>query len=106
METHEQTAAAQSIIGQKYAFATAALIMGIASYVSLLGMEKAILAIIFAWMALRSRPAPVLNIHRNWAITGIVLGGLMIVLVPTILLLNIDRIGMVIDALMKLQNGR
>jgi hypothetical protein len=106
METHVETTAAQSVLGQKYAFATAALMLGIASYVSLLGMEKAILAIIFAWMALRSQPAPILKDHRNWAIAGIVLGALMLVIVPTILLLNIDRIEAVIDALMKLQSGR
>jgi hypothetical protein len=98
--------AAQAVLGQKYAFATAALVLGIASYVSLLGMEKAILAIIFAWMALRSQPAPALNAHRNWAIAGIVLGALMLVIVPTLLLLNMDRIQAVIDVLMKLQSGR
>jgi hypothetical protein len=42
-----------TILGQKYAFATASLILGISSFVSLLGLEKAILAIVFGWLALR-----------------------------------------------------
>ena len=37
------------ILGQKYAFATASLILGIVSFVNLLGLEKPILAIVFGW---------------------------------------------------------
>ena len=44
-----------NVLGQKYAFATASLIMGIACYVNLLGLEKAALAILFAWLALRTK---------------------------------------------------
>lgn len=97
---------AQAVLGQKYAFATAALIMGIACYVNLLGMEKAIVAIIFGWMALKKAPAPKLVSHRNWAITGVVLGSVLLVLVPTVLLLNLDRIAELIDALSRLSGGR
>jgi hypothetical protein len=95
-----------SVLGQKYAFATASLIMGIACYVNMLGMEKAILAILFAWMALKQNPAPVLTERRGWAKAGIALGTILLVLVPTILLLNIDRLRLVVDALSKLQDAR
>jgi hypothetical protein len=37
-----------NLLGQKYAFAMASLIMGIACYVNLLGLEKAAVAILFA----------------------------------------------------------
>jgi len=96
----------QGVLGQKYAFATAALIMGIACYVNLLGLEKGIVAIIFAWMALRSNPAPALKEHRGWAVAGMVMGIVLIVLVPVVLLLNLDRISEIIGALSKLQGGR
>jgi hypothetical protein len=52
-----------TILGQKYAFATASLILGISSFVSLLGLEKAILAIVFGWLALRATPAPIAARH-------------------------------------------
>ena len=59
------------ILGQKYAFATASLILGICSFVNLLGLEKPILAIIFGWLALRATPAPLLTQHRVWAKAGV-----------------------------------
>jgi hypothetical protein len=55
-----------AVLGQKYAFATAALISGIACYVNLLGLEKAALAIIFAVLALRPNPRPSLR-EQPWA---------------------------------------
>jgi hypothetical protein len=79
-------------MGQKYAFATAALLLGIACYVNLLGLEKAALAIIFAWLALRSTPAPALREHRGWAKTGLVLGILPWIMVPVVLIWKWDRV--------------
>ena len=61
------------ILGQKYAFATVSLILGIFSFVNLLGLEKPILAIIFGWLALRAKPEPRLTEHRVWAKAGVVL---------------------------------
>jgi hypothetical protein len=90
------------ILGQKYAFATASLIMGIACFVNLLGMEKAILAIVFAWLALRRQPEPVLTEHRIWAKAGLVLGILPLVLVPVLLILNFDKVQHFIEILSKL----
>lgn len=106
MNVTDKTPEAQAVLGQKYAFATASLVMGIACYINLLGMEKALVAILFGWLALRSTPAPRLVSHRNWSITGIVLGSILLVLVPTLLLLNLDRIAEIIDALSRLSGGR
>jgi hypothetical protein len=98
--------AESSVLGQKYAFATASLIMGIACYVNLLGLEKAILAIMFAWMALKQNPAPVLRERRGWAKAGVALGSILLVMVPTVLLLNLERLRGLIAALEKLQDAK
>ena len=94
------------VVGQKYAFATAALVLGMSCFVSLLGLEKAILAIVFAWLALRSTPEPALTEHRTWAKVGLALGILPLIILPTIILLNLDRIREIIDLLSKLDGGR
>lgn len=94
------------ILGQKYAFATASLILGILSFVNLLGLEKPILAIVFGWLALRATPAPLLKDHRVWAKTGVVLGTIILIAVPTLIILNFDRLREFIDVLSKLNGGR
>lgn len=94
------------ILGQKYAFATASLILGIFSFVNLLGLEKPILAIIFGWLALRTQPAPQLTQHRVWAKTGVVLGTIVLIVVPTLIILNFHRLQEFIDVLSKLDGGR
>ena len=97
------TSAQQSLVlGQKYAFATASLVLGISCFVSLLGLEKAIFAIVFAWLALRQQPEPVLKEHRAWAKAGLVLGILPLILVPVLLIVNFDRLQQIIDVLSKL----
>ena len=99
----DNTSTQQSVVlGQKYAFATASLIMGIACFVSLLGMEKAILAIVFAWLALRSKPEPALTEHRAWAKAGLVLGVLPLILVPVLLIINFEKVQHLIEVLSKL----
>ncbi|HEU4875573.1 MAG TPA: hypothetical protein VFT44_20860 [Pyrinomonadaceae bacterium] len=94
------------IVGQKYAFATASLILGIFSFVNLLGLEKPILAIIFGWLALRTQPAPQLTQHRVWAKTGVVLGTIVLIVVPTLIILNFHRLQEFIEILSKLDGGR
>jgi hypothetical protein len=94
------------ILGQKYAFATVSLILGIFSFVNLLGLEKPILAIIFGWLALRAKPAPQLIEHRVWAKTGVVLGSIVLVVLPTLIILNLDRLREFVDVLSKLNGGR
>ncbi|HYP28531.1 MAG TPA: hypothetical protein VE262_17590 [Blastocatellia bacterium] len=106
MNTNDIEVQTRVVLGQKYAFATAALILGIASFINFLGMEKGVLAIVFAWLALRSKPAPELRDRRVWGKAGMILGALQIVLIVTVLALNFDRISAVLDALMKLQEGK
>ncbi len=94
------------IVGQKYAFATASLIMGISCFVNILGLEKAILAIIFAWLALRVKPEPILKEHRVWAKAGLILGIIPLILLPVIIFLNYDRLSEILECLLKLNGGR
>ena len=94
------------ILGQKYAFATASLILGIFSFVNLLGLEKPILAIVFGWLALRTTPAPPLKEHRVWAKTGVVLGTIILIVVPTIIILNFDQVREFVELLSRLDGGR
>ena len=49
------------ILGQKYAYATISLVLGLACFINLAGLEKALLAVIFGWLALKSTPAPALK---------------------------------------------
>ena len=74
-----------TVMGKKYAFATVSLIIGIASFVNLFGIEKAALAILFGWVALRRTPGPPLIERRGWAKAGILLGSSMLVLVLTLI---------------------
>lgn len=94
------------VLGQKYAYATVSLVLGLACFVSLIGLEKAVLAVVFGWMALKSTPAPALKARRLWAKTGVVLGTLMLVVVPTIIILNLDRLRVLVEALTKLSEGK
>ena len=94
------------ILGQKYAFATVSLILGIFSFINLLGFEKPILAIVFGWLALRANPAPPLNQHRVWAKAGIVLGTIVLIVVPTLIVIYFHRLQEFIDILSRLDGGR
>ena len=94
------------ILGQKYAFATVSLVLGIFSFVNLLGFEKPILAIIFGWLALRTKPEPSLNQHRVWAKAGIALGTIVLIVVPTLILIYFHRLREFIEILSKLDGGR
>lgn len=102
MPDADQQARANTILGQKYAYATVSLILGIASFVNIFGFEKAILAIIFARMALKSDPAPALTTRREWGKVGLVLGALQVLIIATLLTLFRNELREVIDALMKL----
>ena len=94
------------VLGQKYAYATASLIIGIICFVNFAGLEKAALAIIFAWMALKSEPGPRLTERRRWAKVGAALGVFLLIFVPTLILLNLDRLRLVIEAFEKLGEAR
>ena len=69
-----------TVLGQKYAFATVSLVLGISCFINLLGLEKAILAIVFGWLALRTTPAPILKEHRVWAKVGVIFGILPLII--------------------------
>jgi hypothetical protein len=94
------------ILGQKYAFATASLILGIFSFVNLLGLEKPILAIVFGWLALRTQPEPLLREHRVWAKAGVVLGTIILIAVPILIIVNFHQLQEFIQILSKLDGGR
>lgn len=95
-----------AVLGQKYAYATISLILGIGCFINLVGMEKAILAVVFGMLALKSSPAPSLKHRRVWAKTGVVLGTIALIVFPTIIILNFDRLRGFIEALETLSNGR
>ena len=94
------------ILGQKYAFATVSLVLGIFCFVNLLGLEKPILAIIFGWLALRSVPEPKLIQHRIWARAGVVLGSIVLILIPVLIIINFDRLREFVEILSRLNGGR
>ena len=97
---------AHVVLGQKYAYATIALILGLACFINLAGMEKAVLAVIYAWLALKTTPAPALTARRVWAQTGLFLGIAVLIVIPTIIILNLDRLRVIVEALMKLSDGK
>jgi len=94
------------ILGQKYAFATASLVLGIFCFVNLLGLEKPILAIVFGWLALRVKPDPKLTEHRIWAKAGVILGSIILIVVPVLIIINFDRLREFVTILSRLNGGR
>jgi hypothetical protein len=104
MSNQESTSFA--VLGQKYAYATASLIMGIVCFVNFAGLEKAVLAIVFAWLALKREPGPQLTQRRRWARIGAAMGLFVLIFIPTLVLLNLDRLQVIIEALKKLSEAR
>jgi len=104
MNNQEPTSFA--VLGQKYAYATASLIVGIMCFVNFAGLEKAVLAIVFAWMALKREPGPQLSERRRWAKFGGALGLFVLILIPTLVLLNLGRLQVIIEALQKLSEAK
>lgn len=106
MEMNENETKNSLILGQKYAYATVSLILGISCFVSLLGLEKAILAVAFGWLALRAKPAPQLKDHRVWAKTGVMLGVGALLFVPILLILYFDRVREIIELFSKMDGSK
>ena len=94
------------VLGQRYTFATLALALALLSFLNLAGLEKAIFAIVLGLRALRPIPEPPLVQRRSWARIGIGLAAAHVVLVVTVILLNLDRITRVIDALRAMSDLR
>jgi hypothetical protein len=87
------------VLGQRYTLATLALGLALLSFLNLAGLEKAILAIVLGLKALRLTPEPALDQRRGLARLGIGLAGAHVVLVVTVILLNLDRLSRLLDAL-------
>jgi hypothetical protein len=104
MQNPDYPAREAAVLGQKYAYATASLILGLLSFVNLAGLEKAVLAIVFGVLALRSRPVPALVQRRAWAKAGVALGAGLIILVPALIyfVIGIDGLRQMIEALARL----
>lgn len=104
MQNHDGSSWEAAVLGQKYAYATASLILSLLSFVNLAGLEKAAIAIVFGVLALRRRPAPALVQRRAWAMAGVALGAGMIVLVPALIyfVIGIDGLREIVEALARL----
>ena len=104
MQNPDRSASDAAVLGQKYAYATASLILGLVCFINLAGLEKGVLAIVFGVLALRSHPAPALVRRRAWARAGIVLGAGLVVLVPALIyvFLTGDGLRQVTEALARL----
>jgi len=87
------------VLGQRYTLATLALGLALLSFLNLAGLEKAIFAIVLGLKALRPVPEPALEQRRGWARLGIGLAAAHVVLVVTVVLLNLDRLSRLLDAL-------
>ena len=93
-----------AVLGQKYTYATASLILGLLCFVNLAGLEKAVVAIVFGVLALAQRPTPALVKRRAWARAGVALGASVIVLVPALIyfVIGIDGLRQIVEALARL----
>jgi hypothetical protein len=96
----------QFVLGQRYTFATLALVVGLLSFLNLAGVEKAVLAIVLGLRALSLSPEPALQQRRGWAKTAVALGTVQIVLLTTVILLNLDRLAEVAKVLETLSDLR
>jgi hypothetical protein len=87
------------VLGQRYTLAGMALGLALLSFLNLAGTEKAVFAIFLGVRALRSNPLPALEARRGLARIAIGLGAAHVSVVATIVLLNLDRIGRLFEAL-------
>ena len=94
------------VLGQRYTLATLALTLALLSFLNVAGIEKAILAIILGYKALKREPQPALEQRRSLARVAIGLAIAHIVAVVTIILLNLDRLGQLVEALRALSDLR
>jgi uncharacterized membrane protein YgaE (UPF0421/DUF939 family) len=94
------------VLGQRYTLATLALGLALLSFLNLAGMEKAIFAMVIGLKALKPTPAPPLEQRRRWAKVAIGLAVAHVVLVVTLVLLNLDRLTRLLDALRAMSDLR
>jgi len=74
-------------MGSKSKIAVMALVLGIVCFLNLLGIEKAIAAIIAGWLGLKETEIEGKS-GKRLAMTGIVLGSLYIVTITVLLILK------------------
>jgi hypothetical protein len=72
--------------GQRYMLATLALTLALLSFLNLAGLEKAIVAVVLGFRALKPTPAPALEERRGWARFAVGLAASHIALLVTIIL--------------------
>lgn len=94
------------VLGQRYTLATLALSLALLSFLNLAGLEKAVFAIVIGLRALRPTPEPALEQRRGWAQLAIALAAAHAVLVVAIILLNLDRLSRLLDALRAMSDLR
>jgi hypothetical protein len=94
------------VLGQRYTLATLALGVALLSFLNLAGVEKAILAIVLGLKALTLTPAPALEQRRSWAWMAIGLAAAHVVLIVTLVLLNLDRLSRLLEALRAMSDLR
>jgi hypothetical protein len=82
--------------GKRVGLGIAAAVMGVVSFLSMLGMEKAAVAIVLGVLATRSAKA------KRLGLAGIALGSVFVVTVGVVLTLYWDKLRAVIEALQKL----
>ena len=94
------------VLGQRYTLATMALVLALLSFLNLAGMEKAIAAMIVAYVALKGSPPPALEQRRGWARFAVGLAVAHIVLVIAVILLNLDRLAKLYEVLRAMSDLR
>jgi hypothetical protein len=94
------------VLGQRYTLATMALVLALLSFLNLAGMEKAIAAMIVAYVALKGSPPPALEQRRGWARFAVGLAVAHIVLVTAVILLNLDRLAKLYEVLRAMSDLR
>jgi hypothetical protein len=94
------------VLGQRYTLATMALMLALLSFLNVAGMEKAIVALLLAFKALKPAPSPPLEERRGWARLAIWLASTHVVLLITIVMLNLDRLARVYEVLRALSELR
>ena len=86
------------VLGQRYTFATLALVVAFLSFVNLAGLEKALLAVFLGINALRRSPEPPLGARRVWAHFAIAVAAAHAIVVTTVIVLNLHRIPKLLEA--------
>jgi len=94
------------VLGQRYTLATMALVFALLSFLNLAGMEKAIVAVVLAFKALKDTPPPALEERRGWARFAVGLAAAHVLLVTAVILLNLDRLSKLYEVLRAMSDLR